>query len=445
MRNTMPLLVLVSLLTLLTGCGGGGGDSSLRPDDSQPIVQAADSGTPTDTAVSAVIDAMGGELKSSDGRITMTVPAGAVANATTFTIQPITNTAQGGAGAAYRLGPEGTTFGVPVQLTFHYGPSDISGTAPELLGVAYQDSDGYWHALKQATVDAHSGTVTVTTTHLSDWSLLWHYTLLPHAPTVLLNGHVGLVLHYCALVEEGALTSLVAQCAPDTSDRLTNWTVNGVQGGSSQSGTVTVQGAGSAMYSAPALLPPTNPVSVSAELEFLVAPLVPNLPGKVLLTSNVTVIGPPAYFKGEVTATRDTDSGVTTTWQGGVTYQLSYSSPESAGYQLVSATGTIVKSGTDDGGCVYNGSASTPVSHSGSITLYSDGTYSGSAGYIAKGSLTITCGPDVWPYPDSEMSSGATFGASTGSAPVMTDGVLQGSYSGFDATSEWNLVPSATP
>jgi hypothetical protein len=70
--------------------------------------------------VQVMIPAAGGILISPDGILTIEVPAGALASAQTLTIQPITNQAPGGLGAAYRLGPEGQTFAVPVTLTFTY-------------------------------------------------------------------------------------------------------------------------------------------------------------------------------------------------------------------------------------------------------------------------------------------------------------------------------------
>ncbi|MEZ5173490.1 MAG: hypothetical protein R2850_08280 [Bacteroidia bacterium] len=64
---------------------------------------------------------------------------------TEISIQPITNTAPLGIANAYRLGPEGTTFSVPVTLSFNYLDEDINSFPEELLWIVTQKSDaGYW-------------------------------------------------------------------------------------------------------------------------------------------------------------------------------------------------------------------------------------------------------------------------------------------------------------
>ena len=86
-------------------------------------------GTPIGAATSVVIGAAGGSVKTPDGRLTVTIPAGALAADTTIAIQPITNTSPGGAGVAYELLPDGQTFAVPAQLTLAYTDADVDSSA----------------------------------------------------------------------------------------------------------------------------------------------------------------------------------------------------------------------------------------------------------------------------------------------------------------------------
>src|SRR5687768_15033479 len=76
------------------------------PSNFEPELTAK--GQPVGLPVTKSIDASGGTLSSPDGKLTITVPAGTVSSATTFSIQPITNTLQDNK-PAYRLLPEGIT------------------------------------------------------------------------------------------------------------------------------------------------------------------------------------------------------------------------------------------------------------------------------------------------------------------------------------------------
>jgi YVTN family beta-propeller protein len=99
-------------------CSGSGactvtlsGDQTVGASFGNPRLAAADVGP------------AGGTLVSADGRVTLTVPAGALGAATTLTIEAIEASELGpefrelDVDAAYRLGPEGTTFQKPVAVS----------------------------------------------------------------------------------------------------------------------------------------------------------------------------------------------------------------------------------------------------------------------------------------------------------------------------------------
>jgi hypothetical protein len=225
---------------------------------------------------------------SSDGLLKVSIPAGALAADTEIGIQPITNTAWGALGNSYRLTPNGLTFTAPVDLAFTVPDSMMASTAPEFLDVAVQDDAGLWYVLKNRSFDTGSGTLTATTTHFSDYSNIAGAQIDPVVATVQTGKKVNLLVRFCDFVSAAAdtdnLASLVASCNNELAPlgTFTDWSVNGVKGGSGAAGIV-VENAGSlgAVYTAPGFVPPINPVAVSVMTSFE--------GHQALLVSNITV------------------------------------------------------------------------------------------------------------------------------------------------------------
>jgi hypothetical protein len=133
-----------------------------------------DHGDPIALGTTATFDpATGTTLRANDGGVALFVPAGAVTTATALSVTPVSNFARGGLGQAYRLGPEGTTFEAPVTLTFRAPSSLPAGTSFAGIAVMYQDASGFWRRVTPVTRDAARGTLSVQTTHFSDWALTW--------------------------------------------------------------------------------------------------------------------------------------------------------------------------------------------------------------------------------------------------------------------------------
>ncbi|ABC82832.1 Ig-like domain-containing protein [Anaeromyxobacter dehalogenans] len=169
LRRAGAPLAGAAVLALLVACGAGGGSSSSGKGYPQPSPK----GRVLGLSSAATIGAQGGTLVSPDGLLTVTVPAGAVASPVAFTVDEITNTAPGAIDPtkAYRLGPEGTIFSSPVQLTFVAGPA---GTPLDGIAVAYQERQGFWLRYRDRDIarDLAAGTLTVASLHFSDWSLV---------------------------------------------------------------------------------------------------------------------------------------------------------------------------------------------------------------------------------------------------------------------------------
>jgi hypothetical protein len=247
-------------------------------------------GSPMGTPTTASIGASGGSLVA--GALTITVPAGVLADGTTITATPIDSTVPGKRGQALRLEPEGLTFSQPVTLTFRYSEADLEGTAPEALLIASQHSSGMWAVPGDVTLDTSAQTVSVQTTHFSDWSMVAGAQLRPPSKSLKVKQSVTLTARRCfAQPESGVemgLAPLLIGYPCDADEELaplpvatSEWSVNGVAGGSETTGTVAGE-LSKGTYTAPGKKPSPSTVAVSARVELAKK-------GKVLVVSNVKV------------------------------------------------------------------------------------------------------------------------------------------------------------
>ena len=241
------ILVLVST----AACGSSGAGDTAPPSRPSAV------GTPTGNGVIATIGAHGGHLTSGDGGVTVTIPAGALTSSVKLGIQPISNTAAGGIGSAFRLTPAGQTFAKPIRISFATDPTDLDGTAAGALGLAFQDGKGFWE-WTQTQPDASAKHLTMSTTHFGDWSKVAALRLKPTRATVRIGGTVSLVATACVQNATGDLIYLAYACGPIPDDLAPfaavvpeTWAVNGLGGGVPSVGTV--KGTGTdGVYAAPA-------------------------------------------------------------------------------------------------------------------------------------------------------------------------------------------------
>jgi hypothetical protein len=303
------------LVLLLLGVACSGNDDTPIDDSSEPIITPK--GTPSGTSVSTSIGAAGGTIQSDDGNLTITIPEGALSATTVLSIQPITNEAPLGIGTGYRLGPEGTTFAKPVRLTFHYAGDSMQESVSDLLWIVTQATDGSWGAMLKSVVDKSARTVSVETTHFSDWTTgtFLKLSLNPKSTSVKINESIDLQLSGFKRKakkqpqeEDPELTPLSKIQNPDDMDiltpipplelreqafKVTGWTLNGVPApGSGSDGTLNGNGK-QAVYQAPSKKPDNNPVAVTVHLEGS------NKEGRKVsyrITSSVTVVDDDYYL-----------------------------------------------------------------------------------------------------------------------------------------------------
>lgn len=272
-----PLSALLATVILVAACGGGGvastaaGDAlSLPASPGRPAVPTAVD-TVIGGAASQLIGTAGGSLLSLDGNLSIEVPPGAFAQEHQVTIQEITNEAHGGFGKAYRITPEGLNTPKPMTLRLRYQAGDLQGTAPALLAVATQAAQRTWRAYRRPTVDTAARTLSVQTTHFSDWSTVRGAQLRPGTASVKVNTTIDLRMMRCEFIDVGApagpnnpadlpVPSELKYCdtEPLWASALENWAVNGSVGGSTTAGTVAPVGdalPGQARYTASGAVP----------------------------------------------------------------------------------------------------------------------------------------------------------------------------------------------
>lgn len=335
--------------------------------------------TPTPTAKGAslgaartlVLDADGGTLASDDGGFALEVPAGALSAATTLSLEPIENLAHGGVGTAWRLGPDGTTFATPATVRFTAGDAALHAANEGGLGVAFQGADGLWTWVRDAQRDSTAHTVAVTTTHLSDWSLVLGQQLRPLSAVVPKGGSLGLEIWDCYPAEGlDPLASLTGyECGAyviPLTDSVGAWSVNGTPGGNATFGTVAEQPGGAATFTAPGSRPTPPTVAVSVRLATSM-----KRGEQVTLVSQVT-IGTVEKYQGTFQM-GTTQAGISYSVEANVTLTLKDDGPDETNYSM---TGTAeMKTVTfqlGDATCVVDAPASHPIDETYAVKVRKD-------------------------------------------------------------------------
>ncbi|HSH75059.1 MAG TPA: right-handed parallel beta-helix repeat-containing protein [Longimicrobiales bacterium] len=133
------------------------------------------------------LDAEGGQITAAGGQVELDVPANAVPNEegedpVQITVDQVEADdpslpvgASGLEGTVYDLGPDGTVFAQPVELTFTYDPDVLAAANPDAreedLALFVLES-GIWVPLENGAWDPDTKTVSGTTTHFSQFGIL---------------------------------------------------------------------------------------------------------------------------------------------------------------------------------------------------------------------------------------------------------------------------------
>jgi hypothetical protein len=120
----------------------------------------------TELPSSGVVGAAGGTVSSSDGRVRLSVPPGAVSGETTITIAPARSDVPGAVGQVWEIAPTGLVFARPVRVELAYRDADLGGRPVTLFAVS-TEVGATWGPLANPTRDTASRVMSGDTLHLS--------------------------------------------------------------------------------------------------------------------------------------------------------------------------------------------------------------------------------------------------------------------------------------
>nr|WP_295934604.1 hypothetical protein [uncultured Dyadobacter sp.] len=246
-------LLLLSCETEKESVGPGNVPSGQSPGAVTPT------GVPEGAIITAQIGPSGGVIASPDNRVSVVIPAGALSADQTFSVQGITNNCPAGTGQAFRLLPHGVNFAKPATVTFRYNEKDLVGTVPALMRIGYQNEKGVWISPATKSIDTTARTLTVETTHFSDWAMF--LTLQIDPASVFLNPGETVRLNTTYIAETSAEFGgmPVVLPGPLPANLIDKWTLNG-EG--------TLKGnENAADYTAPQTIPAVNPAAVTLTLK----------------------------------------------------------------------------------------------------------------------------------------------------------------------------------
>lgn len=136
-------------------------------------------GQPLGEPLTQSIGSGGGSISWNDGALELIFPEGALKETTPISVQHIQNTLPLGIGMSFDFGPDGTQFEKPVEIRIKYSEAQMKGTNPDLIGLAFQQENGIWQAVRNLDVDKTNKTITGRLPHFSRWSFFATAELFP--------------------------------------------------------------------------------------------------------------------------------------------------------------------------------------------------------------------------------------------------------------------------
>jgi hypothetical protein len=171
----LPALAISALyFSLLTACS--------KPIADNPVIY-----TPTTYAQGDVdglrveqnIGSSGGQITSADGKLTLSIPAGALSSNTQISIQGVTRSILIGAETSYRILPADITLAKPVTISLSYDETQIDGFDEDVLDLIRQDNTGTWKRIKNTQIDKTVKTLMAESAYLGDYSFTGSYRVTP--------------------------------------------------------------------------------------------------------------------------------------------------------------------------------------------------------------------------------------------------------------------------
>ncbi len=228
-------------------------------------------GKPDGQPVSKEIGIAGGTITSSDERVQLIFPQGALTINTLISIQPSENLAPNGVGKSYRFEPSGIQFKKPVKIIFRYSDEEADICPPEWKSLGIQDEKGKWTFLDYEEVDSVSKQLIGLIHHFSFATNVDQIALIPDRRKIAVTEKVDIemvdILRSDPTDVSGFSAGLVSRREPVL------WYANTKVNGDEINGKITVDSAPLgderlfiATYHAPDILPPDNEVTIWAEI-----------------------------------------------------------------------------------------------------------------------------------------------------------------------------------
>lgn len=242
---------------------------------------------------SAEIGKDGGRIESADGKVELIFPQGALEKNTIISIQPESNTMPAGRGTGYRLEPSGTVFKKPVKVIMHQSDEELKNIQRPLVSLALQDHRGQWRTVSDVKLDSVNKIMTGMIKHFSSLVVYDKALLIPRDKTVKVNTTANFLIYMFETISDIEDTEIwefeYRMVMYDMGYFETKdpplWRVNGKKNGDAVHGTV-APGIGEAVYTAPAQVPQSNPVTITVEMEMQWI----KHPWKVVLPSEIYIV-----------------------------------------------------------------------------------------------------------------------------------------------------------
>jgi hypothetical protein len=313
MSLVVRAVAVLAALVLEAACGGGGGGGRGSGGGGG---SSAGTVTPVGAArgdpVTQTIGAAGGSLTSATGKVKLDVPPGALPGDALVTLEGVSGTAPGAAGDGIRLGSS-TPFSQPVTLTFQYDPAALPDGSAGAADLAVQQADGTWLPLSGSSADATSVSASSAFAVPAAASRLRHLRLAaaggfspvdidlfelfymdPKEATIQVGQTQNLMLYVHQVAPPAPDPAGDELAAPGT--QFINHSTCGDWSWSATAGTI-APGDKGAVFTAPASIPSTNPVAVSAKF----TPSAGCPLRAVTLVSNITITNDLGVYKGTAT------------------------------------------------------------------------------------------------------------------------------------------------
>ncbi len=135
--------------------------------DAEDVANAASIGTTTTKNIGSA----GGIITTSNGKISINFPTGALTENTEISIEEIMNSDSSGIGNAFEIKPSGLILKKSAKIITKYTDNETDGTSPDLMKSVVEDKNGK-SIVKDPVVDKKIKTTTITIDELSEISMI---------------------------------------------------------------------------------------------------------------------------------------------------------------------------------------------------------------------------------------------------------------------------------